>query len=181
MAMNEGACNIQEYSGLLSSMHNTSKQTSASLYHGGGSGSSTNESDGTYSDVGSSPSSIYLSKNTKEDDDIYLKPTEPHIKDDLSPEVSQSSSLLIYEYDQSSRTTEDNDPHSHVDLPPFVPEATDENSKVIGIEAERENAFGDIEDPKADLKRDHPTRKNSQEQTGNGHYSPSDRQNYYHY
>lgn len=60
---------------------------------------------------------------------------------------------------QSSRTTEDNDPHSHADLPPFVPEATDENSKFIGIKTERENAFGDIEDPKADLKRDHPTRK----------------------
>ncbi|KAH9685720.1 Beta-myrcene/(E)-beta-ocimene synthase 2 [Citrus sinensis] len=29
------ACNIQEYSGLLSSMHNASKQTSASLYPGG--------------------------------------------------------------------------------------------------------------------------------------------------
>ncbi|XP_052294733.1 disease resistance protein RPV1-like isoform X2 [Citrus sinensis] len=29
------ACNIQEYSGLLSSMHNISKQTSASLYPGG--------------------------------------------------------------------------------------------------------------------------------------------------
>ncbi|ESR44941.1 hypothetical protein CICLE_v10003516mg, partial [Citrus x clementina] len=65
----------------------------------------------------------------------------------------------------SSRTTEDDDPHSHVDLPPFVPEATDENSKFIGIEAETENDIGDIEDPKVDLKRDHPTRKLTPEQT----------------
>ncbi|KAK9214165.1 hypothetical protein WN944_006153 [Citrus x changshan-huyou] len=78
-----------------------------------GSGSSTNESDGTHSDVGSSPSSIYLSINAEEDDDIDLKPTEPHIEDDLR------------------------------------------------IKTERENAFGDIEDPKADLKRDHPTRKDA--------------------
>ncbi|KAL9448431.1 hypothetical protein AB3S75_015837 [Citrus x aurantiifolia] len=63
-----------------------------------GSGSSTNETDGTHSDAGSSPSSIYLSINAEEDDAIDLKPTEPHIEDDLVPEVSHSSFLLIYEY-----------------------------------------------------------------------------------